>query len=272
LFSLVVALGGGCLKAPGYDNTMYACVESNACPPGYECRAGVCVEGAPDAATSDDVVAIPAGSFEMGCTIGVDGCPAAWAKHQVTLTAFAIDKYEVTQAEFQDCVASSGCDEPLAAGYDPATSPRSAVRGVSHAMAAHYCSIKGKQLPTEAQWERAARTLDEPFPWGTDAAGCGLANYDQCSIGRPEDVDNHVSKTGLFQVAGNVREWVADFFLDSFYANGQTNPNNQTETGTRVLRGGSYATGEMTLRVWYRDQADKIQQVPDAGFRCAKPL
>ena len=279
LIHAAVALVAGCLQAPGYDNTMYTCSESTVCPPGYSCRAGVCsnaeTDGGMDVGSGDpNLVAFPAGMFDLGCTPGSLGCMTNWEKHTITLTAFAIDKYEVAQEDYDACVlGSSACQAPNTNVYDPLIHPRAAVRGVSHTMARYYCMTRGMDLPTEAQWERAARTFDETYPWGDAMAMCTLANFDTCAVGHPEDVDQHEGKTGLFQLAGNVREWVSDYFIDNYAAIGQsTNPDYQSETGTRVLRGGSYATGEMTLRVWWRDSADKAQKVDDAGFRCAKQL
>jgi formylglycine-generating enzyme len=268
----VAIAGGGCLNGPGYDKTSYACVESPICPTGFSCVAGVCTQDpmGPDMATDENFVSL-SGIFMMGCVDGSPDCMSNWVEHEVELRPYEIQKREVSQAEYDVCVKAGQCMAP-AANYDPDLRPDAPVRNVSWPMAHTYCMANGMELPTEAQWERAARASAGVYPWGTAAADCDHANFDICTPVGTQDVGTlSASANGMFHVAGNVREWVFDFFKDDFYATSlRMDPVYATETGERVLRGGSFLSPELKLRVWYRDHADKVQVIADAGFRCVR--
>jgi len=262
--ALLVLAASGCLDAPGYSNTMYACDE--ACPTNFTCTGGTCVE----AVGGGDLISL-GGTFTMGCAAGLPGCNASWIEHEVELPPFAIQKDEVDQAAYERCVQGGVCVAPPAL-YDPVARPHAPVRNLSYEAADRYCSFIEMRLPTEAEWEHAARTGAELYPWGDAMPSCSLANYEPCTPDDTLDVDQlDPSRRGLHHVAGNVREWVFDYYRDDYYASApRVDPKNTTESGTRVLRGGSFETAEPTLRVWFRDQADRTQPRADAGVRCAK--
>jgi formylglycine-generating enzyme required for sulfatase activity len=200
----------------------------------------------------------------------------------VALNAYAIDVTEVRQAAYQCCVAAGACTPPqypTGCPYDPAAAPDEAVVGVTWAQAAAYCAYAGGRLPTEAEWERAARGTDERlYPWGDTAPTCSLANLFLCSAGRA-DVGSRpsgVSPVGALDMAGNVWEWVADWFSDSYYAQSPSSdpqgPADGSANGNKVIRGGS--TGENDPAQWVRASKrysfNPIVGFCGLGFRCAR--
>lgn len=270
LASLALALAlPACLGSPSYDGTSYRCVEEQVCPPSFTCTMGVC-----RADPSDQLVHFEAGAFTMGCTAGAVGCAAdAQPAHRVMLGAFVIQRFEVKQAEFAACVAAGRCERPVD-GYDPAATPELPARGVTFAAATAYCDFIGFGLPTEAQWERAARgTDDDPYPWGSAAPDCTRGVFSGCG-GALDAVGAHpagATDTGIHDLAGNVAEWVRDF--DGAYPTGPvTDPQGPSSGGARIVRGGSYATA--AAPVWARDREDPLHTSPseigDLGVRCAR--
>jgi len=244
---------------------------------------------------------VPAGSFTMGSnTGGAKEKPA----HQVTLDAFWIDQTEVTNSMFAKCVQDGGCNLPgqirshnRADYYDNSEFEDFPVIYVSWNDAQSYCSWAGRRLPTEAEWEKAARGDDaRNFPWGNTRPSGGLLNYDQGGSGSgygPGDTTkvgsylNGSSPYGALDMAGNAAEWVADWYRSSYYANSpSTNPPGPDQGNARVLRGGSWDSSydefdcftsacssyviTQGLLSWSR-----LWDSPDVanhyyGFRCAK--
>jgi formylglycine-generating enzyme required for sulfatase activity len=240
-----------------------------ACNPGYHLSGGVCV------ADSSTMIAIPAGSFMMGCNVAADAdCSAdEYPYHLVTLSAYQIDRYEVTQADYQVCVAAGSCMVPQA-NFDPTGTPTVPVRDVPWTQAAAYCSFVGKRLPTEAEWERAARGTDgRRYPWGAATPTCTLAIYLGCSA-VPLPVGSRpagASAVGELDVGGNVFEWVSDFYSSSYYAvSPANNPTGPASGTSKVVRGGSYANSAAFLRVSNRVAADPALPYDGIGLRCAQ--
>jgi serine/threonine-protein kinase len=231
-------------------------------------------------AARPDMVLVPAGPFLHGDDRGeADERPA----RRRALSAFAIDRTEVTAAAYAACVAAGRCAPPA----QPAPRGDLPVSWVSHADAAAYCAFAGKRLPTEAEWEKAARGTDgRRFPWGHEPR-CDLANFGnfrgdgRCAVagapGRPAPVGGYprgASPYGALDMAGNVWEWVADrYALDYYQVAGTRDPKGPPARpgapDLRVLRGGGCCsifglprtTDRLALPADYRDV--------DIGFRCA---
>ncbi|MGH2593344.1 MAG: formylglycine-generating enzyme family protein, partial [Anaerolineae bacterium] len=218
---------------------------------------------------------IPAGSYQMGSSTGqANEAP----EHPVLLDAFYIDLFEMTNTQYRACVSAGGCDQGRVrdsfthAGYrdDPAYDNYPVI-GVSWDQAVAYCSWAGKRLPTEAEWEYAASGPENlAWPWGNTFD----ANLSAASARDTQPVGSYpggVSPFGLFDMAGNVTEWVADAYDDAFYANSPaSNPISGGSGDIRIYRGGAFDNTNgafyTTSRRYTRDRA--FNDV-DIGFRCA---
>jgi formylglycine-generating enzyme required for sulfatase activity len=208
----------------------------------------------------EGMVLVPAGEFIMGFD---QGAPDERPQRKVFLDAFYIDRYEVTNEEYQRVVPTHTF---------PKGKERFPVTGVSWEQARAYAEAVGKRLPREAEWEKAARGTDgREYPWGMrfDANLCNTA--DKKNLG-PEEVGSYragASPYGCMDMAGNVQEWTADWY--NAY---EGNTDIQKDYGQvfRVLRGGSYLTDQYTARC-ARRQYDRSQSAKeDYGFRCAKDV
>ena len=234
-------------------------------------------DGAPGDAMADAMlgrmVHIPSGSFMMGCAAGDPQCGAdEYPPHQVTLSAFDIDRFEVTQAEYQTCITAGSCTQP-AANFDPVANADIPVRDVSWDQAAAYCQFAGKRLPTEAQWEFAARGTDgRLYPWGNQDPTCTLANFGGCG-GAPVAAGHDPGQSPFLELdaAGNVWEWVADYYDAAYYASSPSmDPTGPASGQNRVARGGSYTTTADALRCSNRVTGVQTLPYDDFGIRCAR--
>jgi formylglycine-generating enzyme required for sulfatase activity len=222
------------------------------------------------------LVFVPAGEFKMGSDTGnADEKPV----HQVYLDAFWIDQTEVTNAMYARCVADGGCTPPSS----PRSSTRSSYYGnsefddypviyVNWNQANVYCDWAGRSLPTEAQWEKAARGTDgRRYPWG-ESISCNQANYRNCA-GDTTKVGSYldgVSPYGMYDMAGNVWEWVNDWYDSSYYQTSpSSNPQGPTSGQFRVLRGGSWSVIVSGVRSVVRSWDDPSVTLSDFGFRCS---
>jgi formylglycine-generating enzyme required for sulfatase activity len=228
-----------------------------------------CGEGEPP------TVWVAEGAFMMGCDESRDTLcrPDELPAHEVFVSEFAIEQTEVTQSAYAECVAAGGCSPPEA-GYDPKARSDEPVRFVTWEQADAYCDWLGRRLPTEAEWEKAARADDgRLYPWGDVAPDCTLANLSGCGD-VPLPVATHpngVSPYGALDMAGNVMEWVADYYDPDYYERSPpTDPTGPSaDTGYRVKRGGSYMGDPQTVRATYRVQGFPVA-LPNTGFRCAE--
>jgi formylglycine-generating enzyme required for sulfatase activity len=223
------------------------------------------------------MVSIPAGEFTMGSQDGdSDERPA----HQVYVDAFSIDVYEVTVGQYAEFLRSGEGRAPL----DWKTMNQSAhqkrpVANVDWADAAAYCKWAGKRLPTEAEWEKAARGTDgRLFPWGNDPPTPFHANYgkagshDYETLAPVGTLEAGKSPYGTYDMAGNVWEWVSDWYDSDYYKSSPSqNPAGPSMGGFKVIRGGSWTSSLRNLR-----SADRYWDPPSfrslyfPGFRCAK--
>ncbi len=244
-------------------------------------------------------VYIPGGKFQMG---GVDGDAQDDEKpaHFVTVGPFWMDKHEVTNGMYQLCVAAGACNPPREfksegreAYFGSPDFAEFPVVFVNWEDAKTYCGWAGRQLPTEAQWEFAARGSADfrRFPWGDQSPDNSLANYDYTvrDTARVGSYPKGVSPFGLVDMAGNVWEWVSDFYDPQYYGQaGEQNPTGPNAAGPngprRVIRGGSWADGFKDLRVSNRGFALAPDLTADSkseafmgegnsriGFRCVAP-
>jgi formylglycine-generating enzyme required for sulfatase activity len=217
---------------------------------------------------------VPAGPFEMGSE---DGSSDEKPVHTVSLNAFWIDQTEVTNAMYAKCVTDGQCD-PLSSirsytrdsYYGNSEFDNYPVIYVSWDDANKYCSWADRRLPTEAEWEKAARGTDgNIYPWGDAAPNNNLLNYNS-AVGDTTEVDkypNGVSLYGAYDMAGNVWEWVDDWY-DAYPGN--TDSNSAYGTTYRVLRGGAWDGLDLLVRSAYRYWSDPAFTYSLVGFRCSR--
>jgi len=222
------------------------------------------------------MVNIPAGEFKMGKEDNQDNPDSP--RHVVYLDDYWIDQTDVTNAMFAKCVQVGQCtyDIKHAATDIHYGNPEYADHPVVYVtwyQAVTYCQWAGRRLPSEAEWEKAARGTDErPFPWGKKPADPTLANYNG-NINDTTPVGKYplgASPYGLLDMAGNVRQWVADWFDALFYRNSPLqNPLGPGMGDKRVLRGGSFKDPANGVRVTIRFDHVPGSAGMNRGFRCA---
>lgn len=264
----------------------------------------------------DDMVLVPTGEFRMGAPAGSGGLPDEQPERAVLLSAFYIDRFEVTNEAYFLFVSMSGHRMPE--NSNPAATlwkdrrpmpgiERHPVVNVSWTDADTYCRWAGKRLPTEAEWEKAARGTDgRRYPWG-DQWDVLLANSASYWAGRTVQFDSgadweafwvkgegaHIAKEkglngevltmpvgsfpgstsvyGLFDMAGNVAEWVQDWYDPNYYPSGPlTNPTGPPRGAIKSMRGGSWLKPAVSLRTSDRDWGTIDSRPSGTGFRCAQ--
>lgn len=233
----------------------------------------------PQAATSmiwidgASLVYVPAGDFVMGT--GAGNTP----EKTVHLDGYWIYETDVTNKMYSQCIATGNCAPPAQEVGAPVYSNPDygdyPVVGVTWDMAANYCKWVQGQLPSEAQWERAARGDDgSVFPWGIDRPSCGLLNFAGC-LGHASAVTSFPdgrSPYGALDMAGNVYQWVQDFYDEHAYDSMPLqNPTGPTSGDSHVLRGSSYETETALLPSGVRHFGATAYHSANLGFRCALP-
>jgi sulfatase modifying factor 1 len=244
-------------------------------------------------ADEEEMILVPAGPLWMGRETGR---PDERPRHRVELDGFEIDAYEVTNARFGRFVEAGGYSSPALwspAGWtwknrlhvtqpahwaNPAwNGPSQPVVGVSWYEADAFCRYVGKRLPTEAEWEKAARGDDErAFPWGQDWDPRHANGPPGGSVTVPVgSYPTGVSPFGIHDLAGNVWEWVADWYGAAYYASSPaTNPTGPSSGSERVFRGGSWFSSEpASLGTTFREHTNGFEfGIRDrmTGFRCAR--
>lgn len=221
------------------------------------------------------------GTSTDGDWIGEDEFPL----HKVFLSSFWMDKTEITNAQYQSCVLAGVCTPPheLASEtqksyFDNTEFADYPVIQVDWEQAQTYCNWAGRRLPTEAEREKAARgTTERLFPWEGDGKGPYFANFDiddnwpNADTTPVGSILPGASPYGVMDMAGNVYEWVADWYAVDYYQNSQVNNPTGPDQGTaRVIRGGAWSSDWNFLRT-----ASRLSYYPDGhsndiGFRCAQ--
>ena len=222
----------------------------------------------------DGMVVIPAGEFWMGAE---DGLPDMRPMHRVYLSTYWLDQHEVTNRQYRLCLESGGCALPKDhSAYEDATRADHPVTNVTWTQARNYCAWRGKRLPTEAEWEKAARGIDARlYPWGnsdemvkarsrpSEPAKNGTVPVGSIEFAR--------SPYGVADLVMNASEWVNDWYAEDFYRSSPgRDPQGPARGSFKVLRGGEPGDRPLELRASYRGWDDMSYWGPSVGFRCAQ--
>jgi iron(II)-dependent oxidoreductase len=240
-------------------------------------------------------ILVPPGEVVFGCAAH-EKCPEQQRGRATYVEPFFLDRLEVTVLDYGKCVLDGACSDRRLQSANETADPRilssdcnwhqarherHALNCLSYAQAESYCRHKGSRLPTEAEWMRAARGDDgRAFPWGEervsceravmkdgDGAGCGRHNSWQAGQKRED-----LSPFGVLDLAGNMREWVSDWYDPGYFAEApQDNPPGPKSGRLRVIKGGSWGDHDPAeLRVVARRGMDPTERSIYVGFRCAR--
>ncbi len=221
---------------------------------------------------------VPAGEFRMGSAgTEQDAQLDEQPQHAVYLDAFWIDRTEVTNAMYAKCIQAGACQPPWQSSSSQFGNPRFAnypVAGMTWLRAKAYCEWAGRRLPTEAEWEKAARGTDgRLYPWGNAVPNSQLLNFD-AALGNTVEVGSYpagASPYGALDMAGNLWEWVADWYQHDYYAHSpSTNPPGPEPQAYHSCRGGSWNSSAPFVRAAYRGNDDPGKCDGLAGIRCAR--
>jgi len=304
---ILSACGGGTIKTPAFETTIKSTatqiptMEPTVVPPALEVVTPTitpteepvtyrtsAIDGMPQ-------VFIPAGTFHMG-GYDVRAAPEEFPAHDVTLDAYWMDQLEVTNAMYQLCVSAGICTLPQNLGtarksdyFNNSTFKDYPVIYVTWGQAKTYCEWANRRLPTEAEWEHAARGDDmRTFPWGEDKPDERFANFNMLvtDTSRVGSYPLGGSPFGVLDMAGNVAEWTNDIYRGNYYAvSDLVNPTGPSAGSSflRVVRGGSLGDAEVNIRVSKRSsvlgsdlRAEKGSEdylgdfSPRIGIRCVQ--
>jgi formylglycine-generating enzyme required for sulfatase activity len=227
------------------------------------------------------MMTIPAGPFLMGSQSS-EGRADEWPQRSVILDTYAIDQVEVTNERYETFVAKTGHrSPPNPYGTGALVSQKGIeqlpVVQVTWYDAKAYCAWAKKRLPTEAEWEKAARGTDgRRFPWGKEQPDPTKANFDREWDGDKTlhpvgSLPNGDSPYGIKDMAGNAREWVQDWYDSEYYVNAPAkNPQGPEKGIVRVIRGGSWHSPLSDIRASARGRGGFALQTHGTGFRCVR--
>jgi formylglycine-generating enzyme required for sulfatase activity len=219
-------------------------------------------------ASLQDMVLIPAGIYQQGCN--KFGRRHGAPEHPVFVSAFMIDKYEVTNSRFEDVFPEHYLRRSQFSNCDDCP-----VSKLNWYEAADYCHLIGKSLPSESQWEKAAGAETGcDFPWGKtfdlkkpEARGGLKLKQNASPVGSFPP-----NKYGVFDMGGNMWEWVSDWYSENYYQTMEMmlNPRGPSRGIMKVRRGGAWSDSVIAMRAAYRDWSYPLSRgFNDIGFRCA---
>jgi formylglycine-generating enzyme required for sulfatase activity len=211
---------------------------------------------------------VPAGEFTMGSNKYNEEKPV----HHFYVNDFYMDIYEVTNELYKACVTAGTCTEPgVTIRYDDLTYASHPVMYVDWNQAKAYCEWRGGRLPTEAEWEKAARGMGaRTYPWG-EGLDAAFANYGT-NVGDTTEVGIYEmgkSPYGIYDMAGNVQEWVSSLFMNYPY-NAGDGREDLTAPGMRIFRGGAWNESALLTRSASRVGSYPYAKNSGIGFRCAR--
>lgn len=224
------------------------------------------------------IIFVAAGEFIMGSDNDYENESPA---HNVYLDDYWIDKTEVTNAMYYTCMQFGPCKDPLSDGFtapsDHYKNPQTATRPITYITwfdAQTYCEWAGRRLPTEAEWEKAARgAYGKIYPWGDKAPTSELSNFDQNNFNLMPvgSFPSGTSPYNAMDMAGNAWELVMDWYDETYYQRSPSlNPTGPNEGTRRVMRGGAYFQPADEIRSAFRNHVSPdYNRSGDLGFRCA---
>jgi formylglycine-generating enzyme required for sulfatase activity len=230
-----------------------------------------------------EMVNIPAGTFIRGSAPG-EGRLDEQPQRKIYVNGFAIDKYEVSNARYIAFLEETLHKPPFNVyGKGPLSSEEGIndlpVVQVTWHDAVDYCFWAGKRLPTEAEWEKAARGNDNRlYPWGNEPPTPERARFEgqwagKNTLKKVNSFPEGQSSSGVFQLSGNVREWTQDWYDAEYYPNGPDKNPKGPETGIlKVIRGGSWRSFDTDLRATSRGKGGFALKTHGIGFRCARDI
>ena len=224
-----------------------------------------------------EMILIPAGAFLRGSPAG-EGTSDEWPQREIYLDAFYISRKLVTNRQYRKFIEQTRHPAPPFLFNQEYNHDDQPIVGVTWEDAQAYCKWAGLRLPTEAEWEKAAGWDEEKkqkrrWPWGAAEPGTGHANFGN-KVGRTSPVGSYPSggsAYGCLDLAGNVREWLQDWFDDEYYTSAPAkNPGGPSKGTMKAVRGGSFFSEPEELRVSYRFYLEPGFSARTGGFRCVR--
>jgi formylglycine-generating enzyme required for sulfatase activity len=235
-----------------------------------------------EAGSNSEMAYFPAGEFQMGSP-EEEGKSNEHPQHKVYLDEFYLDRYEVTFKDFEEFLAANPKQHPTITGwYDRKPRPdmvNKPVFGLQWKRCKKYCEWKQKRLPTEAEWERAAKGVeDRKYPWGNEPPDANRANFSKCCfiqkgmvLNQVGDFEQGKTPENVYDLGGNVAEWVSDWYDKKYYSKAPyKNPLGPEKGKYHVIRGGAWNSLPVYLRSSSRYGDSDAKDYYGIGCRCAK--